>query len=110
MKNQNKVSFNFMLLNFIAIFVITYFIYHSFIGNRGYIEMRRLNAEIAHKKGVLKKYAQKREYLENRISMLYHKSIDKDLLDEIAREYFGLIGDGEVCIINYTEQKKSNVE
>ena len=104
MQKHKKISFNIMILNFIALLILAYFIYHSLAGNRGFLKMSSLNKEIEQKKVLLSGYKAEKEYLENRANLLYDKSINKDILDEIARDYFGLIGEGEICINNYKKQ------
>lgn len=99
MQKHKKMHFIFIILNFMALFTLTYFIYHSFIGNRGYLELTHLKKELVHKKHMLHEHTAEREYFENRVNLLYDKSINKDLLDELARNDFGLIGENEICII-----------
>lgn len=82
-----------------ALFTVVYFVYHCFIGNRGYLELLRLDKELVQKRTILDEHKSEREYFENRVNLLYDRSINKDLLDEIARNDFGLIGEGEVCTI-----------
>ncbi|WPX96304.1 Septum formation initiator [Candidatus Bandiella woodruffii] len=99
MQKHKKITFSFVILNFVSLITLVYFIYHSFIGNRGYFEMLRLEDEIEKHKAMLHKSKSEREYLNNRVSLLYDKSLNKDLLDEVARDYFGLIAPNELCIM-----------
>ena len=98
MQKYKKINANIVILNFVALLVLAYFIYHSLVGNRGFLNMPSLNKEIEQKNVILNNYKTEKEYLENRVSLLYDQSINRDILDEIARDYFGLIGEGEICI------------
>ena len=98
MQKYKKVNSNIVILNFIALSILAYFIYHSLAGNRGFLNMPSLNREIEQKNVILNNYKAEKEYLENRVNLLYDQSINKDILDEIARDYFGLIGEDEICI------------
>ena len=84
----------------ILIFVISYFLLHCFTGNRGYIRMLDLKDEILHKKHILLKLKEQHSSLKNKIDLISDSSINKDYLEELARDYFGLIEDGEFCIFD----------
>lgn len=103
MRKRGKISFMFSIITFVFIFAIFYFIYHAFVGERGYIKMISLNKEIAQKNTLLKKIREDKEKLENKTRLLYEKSLDKDYLDELSRKYFGLIGENETCFYLQTK-------
>ena len=98
MQKDKKVTSNVVVLNFIALLILAYFVYHNLVGNRGLLNMPSLNKEIEQKKALLSSYKAEKEYLQNRVNLLYDENINKDILDEIARDYFGLIGEDEICI------------
>ena len=95
---MNNISYKHIIANFIFAITTIYFVYHCFIGERGYFKMLELKSELDIKKNELSKLSSQRKYLENRASLIYDKGIDKDLLDEISRSYFGVIHKDEVCI------------
>ena len=99
MIDAEKKNHKCIITNFIFILVVTYFVSHSFIGDRGYIKMLSLKDEINIKKDILSKLKEKRKYLENKVGLINDKSINQDYLDELTRKYFGLIKEDEVYIL-----------
>ena len=98
MNKNNTINYKLLIFNFIFIIIILYFVLHCFIGERSYIKMLNLKDDLIIKKKELSTLQTKREYLENKVSLIYDKSIDKDYLDELSRKYFGLIDANEICI------------
>ncbi len=74
----------------ICLALAAYFAYHAFQGDRGVLAMNRLNKEIALAKSELEKSEKKRQYLENRVSLMRPNGVDPDLLEELAREQLGM--------------------
>ena len=95
---MNKLHYKFLIFNFIFLFTILYFIFYSFIDERGYIKIINLKKEIILQKNELRVLNKLRYKIENKVNLFYSESIDRDNLDELAREYFGLIGIGEIVI------------
>ena len=62
--------------------------------------MLALKAEIVNKKQTLSKIKEQHKILENKIQLISNNSINKDYLEELTRDYFGLIEDREFCIFN----------
>ena len=98
MRKYKKISSNIVIFHFTALLILVYFICHSFVGNRGLLNLPLLNKEIEQKKVLLDDYNAQKEYLENRVNLLYDQNLNKDILDELARDYFGLIEEDEICI------------
>lgn len=98
MRKYKKISSNIVIFHFTALLILVYFICHSFVGNRGLLTLPLLNKEIEQKKVLLDDYNAQKEYLENRVNLLYDQNLNKDILDELARDYFGLIEEDEICI------------
>ena len=98
MNKNNTINYKLLIFNFIFVIIILYFVLHCFIGERGYIKMMDLKDDLIVKNNELLILQDKRKYLENKVSLIYDKSIDKDYLDELSRKYFGLINANEVCI------------
>jgi len=94
---MNKVRRHYTMVSLALILVNIYFICHCFIGERGYIKILKLRNELAVSKAEISIVVREKKYLENKVKLMNDQSIDKDLLDEISRSYFGLIGKGEVC-------------
>jgi len=104
-KNNLKLKDNLNLnlkniwLNTLILCLIAYFCFHSLSGQRGFIAYLKLNKELKNKQFELNILTKKRQYLENKVKLLYPKSVDLDLIDEIARRDMGLISEGENLII-----------
>lgn len=98
MNKNNTINYASLIFNFIFIIIILYFILHCFVGERGYIKMLDLKDELIIKKKELLLLQDKKKYLENKVNLIYDKSINKDYLDELSRKYFGLIDTNEICI------------
>ncbi len=105
MNKFKKINYKFIIFNFIFLFVVSYFVFHCFIGERGYIKMRHLKKEVIFKKDELAKLDGERKDLENKVNLIYDESINKDYLDELARRYFGLINENEICISDDNKAK-----
>ncbi|MSO14327.1 FtsB family cell division protein [Rickettsiales endosymbiont of Trichoplax sp. H2] len=98
MNKNNTINYALLIFNFIFIVIIFYFTLHCFVGERGYIKMLDLKDELIIRKKELSLLQDQKKYLENKVNLIYDKSINKDYLDELSRKNFGLIGVNEVCI------------
>lgn len=78
--------------------IISYFGYHAFISERNIFSLFRFSGQISEKNLELEKLVAEREDLDNRATLLYEKTLDKDMLDEQARRQLGLMGKNEVMI------------
>lgn len=105
MNKFSKINYQFLTFNFIFLFIICYFIFHCFIGERGYIRMLDLKKQVILRKKELILLNEEKSDLENKVSLFYDESVNKDKLDELARSYFGLIGKNEVCILGNNREK-----
>jgi cell division protein FtsB len=72
-------------------------------GQRGFIAYLKLNKELKNKTFELNALTKQREVLESKVKLLYPKTLDLDLIDEIARKDMGLIEADEHLIM--LEQK-----
>lgn len=87
-----------MILGFLF-FILAYFIYHTYHGERGLIAKEQLEQEYAVLSKTFEKVHQERLYLENKITSLGagDGSIDPDLLTEHAKR-MGYIYPDEILI------------
>jgi cell division protein FtsB len=69
--------------------MIAYFGYHGVHGERGLRAHRNFNAEIAALNAELAGFEAERKAIEERVARFAPNSVDRDLLDEEARESLG---------------------
>lgn len=97
------IEFRGVAINAALLMLIFYFTYHTINGQRGVVSMLRMEKEIADKTIILENLVQEKQRLSNKVKQLYPKTLDKDLLDELARRDLGYIGDEEKLVINSLE-------
>lgn len=78
------------IFNIIFSLMLIYFLFHSVYGTRGIIEYFKLQAELDRSHIKLENLRAERLEIENRAKLLRPGSIDKDMLDEKARNVLGL--------------------
>ena len=78
-------KFSFLVLPAICCAISVYFGYNFFFGERGLLAWRQSQDELSLAKQDLAQVRAKRVALAHRISLLDGKSIDADLLEEVAR-------------------------
>lgn len=96
---KSRYNHRLISVNSILLLLIFYFIFHSLSGERGVFALIKLNRELAEKKLILDDILAEKLLIENRVKLLYPKSLDLDLLDEIARNDLGMVGEGEKVLI-----------
>lgn len=98
---SNRKVVLFHLLNISLIF---YFIFHSFVGNRGVIAYLNLSKHIEQSTKTLDELKSERISLNYKVDSL-KQVIDLDMLDQEARESLGFAASNEK-IRNYSEEKE----
>jgi cell division protein FtsB len=93
---KNKLIF--IIINFVLLLILSYFLYNSFVGNRGYFEYKKLQKIIKEKEIKLHSLKEERGNLESKTSILYNENISNDFLDELSRKHFSLKERGEICL------------
>jgi cell division protein FtsB len=73
----------------VAAVVVTYFSYHAVHGDRGLTARKSFDAELASLNTELKSVESERRDLERKVSQLRPDGVDRDLLDELARDSLG---------------------
>lgn len=91
------------IVNIAIICIITYIVFHTIYGNRGILSYLKLRHSVAHMKQNLNLLSVERLTLENIVSNLSTEKIDKDLIDEQARQILFLSHIDEEVIINDKE-------
>ena len=97
-----------LLKHLLFLVIIFYFIYHTLSGERGYIKMISLNKEIIQKQDLLFNLEQQRKKLDEKVKLLHPNTLNKDIIDELARGYFNLIGKDEIVIYKSDIEKIQN--
>lgn len=94
MKHRNligSIAFSRKLLFNLLIFLfLIYFIFHSIYGNLGIIAYFKLNQQLEKAQEELVALRAKRIEQEHRVKLLRLESLDKDMLDEQARNILGV--------------------
>jgi cell division protein FtsB len=92
----------------IALFVLLLYVtYHVMSGSRGILSMLRVRSTLAEKQELLQVLQHEQEELEHQVGLLQPGKYDLDLLDELAREYFGLRGLNEKVIMLDVEKEQN---
>lgn len=89
-----------MIVPIIGALFVSYFIAHSFQGDRGIIAWMHLQKEVAEAERTLGETRGAREAMEKRIALLRSAHLDPDMLDERARLMTGLVRPDEVILVS----------
>ncbi len=82
--------------------VAFYMGYHALHGERGLYALMRDKHELAQLETEFVKTKNARESMELRVSHLRDESLDRDLLDEQMRRMLGVMGKGEMVVLQGT--------
>jgi cell division protein FtsB len=80
-----------------------YFGYHAVVGSRGLLAWRQLNQDIAATEQELAAVRAQRQELEDKVRRLRPGSLDRDLIDELARRHLSLAEPLDVIILEDQE-------
>lgn len=75
--------------------MLLYFVFHSIYGSRGIIAYFKLQAELESAHSKLSTLRAERLEIENRAKLLRPGSLDRDMLDEKARNILGIVSPNE---------------
>lgn len=81
-------------------FIVIYFGFHSFCGERNIYRYFALKNEISQAQKVAQQYALKKQTLQRKVEHLSDISLDADLLDERARVVLNMAADDEFIILD----------
>ena len=100
MTSVNKERIPSFCILALGIFGAVFFLIHSldFDGERGFVSLDRMDVEIEDAEARLAVLVERREGLERDIDLVSDKSIDADLLGELARRQMGLYAPNEIVI------------
>ena len=85
--------------------MLLYFVFHSIYGSRGVLAYFKLQAELGNAHNKLNLLRAERLEIESRAKLLRPGSLDKDMLDEKARNTLGIASPNEQ-VFQREEQKK----
>ncbi len=91
---------------FMALSIMSYFIYHSIQGDRGILAWVQIHECLRQVELQLKEVTQEREELEEKVHDLRPESINRDLLDQQVRLQLGYSRPDEIIILKLN--KRSN--
>ena len=97
--SQKKYPLKLLIFNTVMFILIIYFVYHFLSGERGLMAFIRLKSVIEEQNKSLEALKTERIHLENIVNGLNPKTLDLDMLDEIARRELGLIAPDEKMIV-----------
>jgi cell division protein FtsB len=81
-----------------ALLIASYFVYHMVQGNRGILAFFAYGRQLTTLEPQAANVAAHRAQLENQMKLLDGKSLDPDMLDEMARRKLGYMAPGETMV------------
>lgn len=94
--NLRNISFTKRaIFNILILVMFIYFAFHSIYGSRGILAYFKLKTELENTHSRLNGLRAERLEIENRAKLLRPESLDKDMLDEKARNILGLLAPNE---------------
>jgi cell division protein FtsB len=94
------------ILPVVGFCLVSYFIYHTLQGDRGWFAMLRMKHEVAAAQQTLGHLRDERKELEHRTQLLHDNSLDPDLLEEKSRELLNYSRPNEIVIMTPPEGDK----
>lgn len=79
-----------------------YFFYHILSGDHGWFSWRSLETELEESRKVLLVLEEEEQKLQNKVKLMRPEHLDRDLLDEKAREMLNVVEDKDMVIIDET--------
>lgn len=79
--------------------LIAYFVFHAWSGRYGIEAMRRMDEDKTRLEFSLARLKQERQKLAGRVALLRDGTIEKDMLDEQARNMLNMVGSDEIVIL-----------
>ncbi|MER2519419.1 MAG: septum formation initiator family protein [Bdellovibrionales bacterium] len=86
--------------------LVSYFLYHTMQGDRGWLAMARLQKEVAVAQDTLSHLQKDRQALEHRVKLMRPGSLDPDLLEEKSREMLDYSKSGDIVILTPGEKDR----
>lgn len=99
-KHHKKRKFGRLVIPAITVAFVSYFSYHSVHGDLGLVATEKFERMRLERDAELSKLVKKREALERQVQLMSDGSLEKDMLDEIARYQLNVSRDDEIVIFN----------
>jgi cell division protein FtsB len=99
-KHHKKRRFGRLVLPAITIAFVSYFGYHCIHGELGLIATEKFEQQRLQRAQELSKLTDKRRQLERQVTLMSDGSLEKDMLDEIARYQLNVSRPDEIVIFN----------
>ena len=93
-----KFRLHLYVLPLMFLMITLYFAFHLVQGERGISQLAKINSEIAKGEAILETTNQEKTRLEKQIQALSPTLVQNDMLDEVARQQFGVIEETEYVI------------
>lgn len=103
-RHRRKSPLRLVAIPALTIIMSGYFIYHGQHGTYGLAASERYDARIAALSAELAQLAAERAHLEKDTSALHHGSIERDMLDEQARDILGLARANELVVLHSSKR------
>lgn len=99
-RHHKERKFGRLVLPAITIAFLSYFGYHSVHGDLGLIATEKFERMRVERAAQLAKLVEQRESLERQVQLLSDGSLEKDMLDEVARYQLNVSRNDEIVIFN----------
>lgn len=99
-RQYRKSRTRFIWLPFASILLVTYFYYHAVHGRYGLDAGERYTAEVMALEDELSDLNAERDLLERRTASLRDGTLERDLVDEQARDLLGLARTNELVVLH----------
>jgi cell division protein FtsB len=99
-KHHKERKLGRFVLPLITVAFLSYFGYHSLNGDLGLVATEKFERQRLERVAELGQLTEKRRGLERQVQLLSDGSLEKDMLDEIARYQLNVSRDNEIVIFN----------
>ncbi|RWX75590.1 septum formation initiator family protein [Neorhizobium lilium] len=99
-KHHKQRRFGRLVIPAITVAFVSYFGYHCIHGDLGLIATEKFEQQRLDREKDLSKLTEKRQQLERQVSLMSDGSLEKDMLDEIARYQLNVSRPDEIVIFN----------
>jgi cell division protein FtsB len=96
-RKQSKVRP--LLLPLACLFVMSYFAYHAVEGDYGLLALAKLKDRVASLESELAAAQQERRQMESHVALMRPESLDRDMIDERAREALNMADAKDLVIL-----------
>ncbi|KEQ03422.1 MULTISPECIES: FtsB family cell division protein [Pseudorhizobium] len=99
-KHHKERKLGRFVLPLITVAFLSYFGYHSLNGDLGLVATEKFERQRLERVAELGQLTERRRELERQVQLLSDGSLEKDMLDEIARYQLNVSRDNEIVIFN----------